>query len=62
MYLIEVFQFPDGRIEIRAAGVSLPYSTCNKVGTIDHGDIMDKKRLSQVLLTAQIDRAPWRGV
>jgi hypothetical protein len=43
-----------GRIEIRAAGVSLPYSTYNKVGTIDHGDIVDNKRLSQVLRTAQI--------
>jgi hypothetical protein len=34
--------------------VSLPYSTYNKVGTIDHGDIVDNKRLSQVLRTAQI--------
>jgi hypothetical protein len=31
---IEVFQFPDGFIEIRAAGVSLPYSTYDKVGTM----------------------------
>jgi len=54
---IEVFQFPDGRIEIRAAGHSLPYSTYNKVGTIDHGDIVDNKRLSQVLRTAQIVQA-----
>jgi hypothetical protein len=54
---IEVFQFPDGRIEIRAAGLSLPYSTYNKVGTIDHGDIVDNKRLSQVLRTAQIVQA-----
>jgi hypothetical protein len=51
---IEVFQFPDGRIEIRVAGVSLPYSTYDKVGTIDHGDVVDNKRLSQVLRTAQI--------
>jgi hypothetical protein len=43
---IEVFQFPDGRIEIRVAGVSLPYSTYNKIGTIDHGAIVDNKRLS----------------
>lgn len=34
---IEGFQFPDGRIEIRVAGVSLPYWTYNKIGTIDHG-------------------------
>jgi len=54
---IEVFQYPDGRIEIRAAGRSLPYSTYNKVGTIDHGDIVDNKRLSQVLRTAQIVQA-----
>jgi hypothetical protein len=54
---IEVFPFPDGRIEIRAAGRSLPYSTYNKVGTIDHGDIVDNKRLSQVLRTAQIVQA-----
>jgi hypothetical protein len=54
---IEVFQYPDGRIEIRAAGHSLPYSTYNTVGTIDHGDIVDNKRLSQVLRTAQIVQA-----
>lgn len=54
---IEVFQFPDGRIEIRVAGVSLPYSTYNKIGTIDHGAIVDNKRLSQVLRTAQILQA-----
>jgi Helix-turn-helix domain len=54
---IEVFQFPDGRIEIRVEGVSLPYSTYNKIGTIDHGAIVDNKRLSQVLRTAQIVQA-----
>jgi helix-turn-helix protein len=54
---VEVFQFPDGRIEIRVAGVSLPYSTYNKIGTIDHGAIVDNKRLSQVLRTAQIVQA-----
>lgn len=54
---IEVFQFPDGRIEIRVAGVSLPYSTYNKIGIIDQGAIVDNKRLSQVLRTAQIVQA-----
>jgi hypothetical protein len=54
---IEVFQFPDGRVEIRVAGVSLPYSTYNKIGSIDHGAIVDNKRLSQVLRTAQIVQA-----
>jgi hypothetical protein len=32
---VEVFQFLDGRIEIRVAGVSLPYSTYNQIGTIE---------------------------
>jgi hypothetical protein len=54
---IEVFQFPDGRIEMRAAGVSLPYSTYNKIGTIDQGAVVDNKRLSQVLRTSQIVQA-----
>jgi Helix-turn-helix domain len=58
---IEVFQFPDGRIEIRVDGVSLPYSTYNKVGTIDHGDIVDNKRLNQVLRAAQFVQAQRDG-
>jgi hypothetical protein len=54
---VEVFQFPDGRIEIRVAGVSLPYSTYDKIGTIDQGAIVDNKRLSQVLRASQIVQA-----
>ena len=29
---LEIFQFPDGKIEIRVAGRSLPYSIYNKLG------------------------------
>jgi len=58
---IEVFQFPDGRIEIRVEGISLPYSTYNKVVTIDHGDIVDNKRLNQVLRAAQFVQAQRDG-
>jgi hypothetical protein len=32
---LEIFQFPDGRIEIRVAGRSLPYSVYDKPGSID---------------------------
>jgi hypothetical protein len=32
---IDVIQFPDGRVEIRAGGQSLPYSTYDRVGVID---------------------------
>jgi hypothetical protein len=51
---IEVFQFPDGRIEIRVAGVSLPYSIYEKLGAVDQGAIVDNKRLGHVLQIAQI--------
>jgi hypothetical protein len=53
----EVFQFPDGRIEIRVAGKSLPYSTYDRLGTIDQGAIVDNKRLSHVLRTSQVVQA-----
>lgn len=32
---LDVLQFPDGRIEIRSNGASLPYSTYEKFGAID---------------------------
>jgi hypothetical protein len=54
---IEVFQFPDGRIEIRVAGESLPYSTYDKLGTIDQGAIVNNKRLSHVLRASQVVQA-----
>jgi hypothetical protein len=50
---LEIFQFPDGRIEVRAAGVSLPYSMYEKLGTVDQGAIVDNKRLSHVLQISQ---------
>jgi hypothetical protein len=50
---VDVFQFPDGKIEIRAAGVSLPYSIYNKLGKIDQGQIVENKRLGHVLQIVQ---------
>ena len=46
---LEFFQYPDGRIEIRAGAVSLPYSMYDKLGAVDQGAIVDNKRLSHVL-------------
>lgn len=54
---VDVFQYPDGEIEIRAGGESLPYSTYDKLGTIDQGEIVENKRLGQVLRVAQIVQA-----
>ncbi len=46
---IEFFQFPDGRIEIRVAGQSLPYSVYNKLGHIDPVAVVDNKRFGHAL-------------
>jgi transposase len=51
---VEVFQHPNGRIEILAAGVSLPYSLYEKLGAVDQGAIVDNKRLSHVLQIVQM--------
>src|SRR5579862_220657 len=50
---LEIFQHPDGRIEIRVAGISLPYSIYDKLGAVDQGAIVDNKRLGHVLQIAQ---------
>lgn len=46
---LDVYQYPDGKIKIRAAGVSLPYSTYDKLGAIDQGAIVENKRLGHAL-------------
>jgi len=50
---IEVFQFPDGRVELRVSGAAIPYSVYDKLGTVDQGTIVDKKRLGHVLQIVQ---------
>ncbi len=50
---LEIFQFPDGRIEIRIDGKALPYSLYEKLGSIDQGAIVDNKRLGHVLQISQ---------
>jgi transposase len=60
---VEVFQYPDGRIEIRVAGRALPYSLYINSGLIEQGAIVENKRLShalQVLQAAQARREPLR--
>jgi transposase len=60
---IEVFQFPDGKIELRAGGTVVPYSVYNKLGSVDQGSIVDNKRLGHVLAVSHVvqsqrDQAP----
>jgi hypothetical protein len=54
---VEVFQYPDGRVQIRVAGESLPYSTYDKLGAVDQGAIVERKRLGAVLQVAQAVQA-----
>ncbi len=51
---LEIYQFPDGRLEIRVAGKALPHIAYDKLGTIDQGDIVENKRLGHMLQVAQL--------
>lgn len=46
---IDVWQYPDGTIELRANGTSLPFITYDRLGELDQGAIVDNKRLGRAL-------------
>lgn len=50
---IEVYQYPDGKIEPRANGIALPYTIYDRLSEVDQGAIVDNKRLGHVLQLAQ---------
>jgi transposase len=50
---VEVYEYPDGRIEVRADGIALPYITYDRLSEIDQGAIVENKRLGHVLQVAQ---------
>lgn len=54
---LEVWEYPDGRIELRADGVSLPYVPYDRLSEIDQGAIVEHKRLSHALQVAQAIQA-----
>ncbi|VWD62403.1 integrase catalytic subunit [Burkholderia contaminans] len=54
---VEVWECPDGRIEIRAAGQILPAQSYDRLAEVDQGAIVDHKRLSQALQVAQVFQA-----
>lgn len=62
---IDVFEYPDGRIELRADGLSLAYVRYDKLPFIDAGAIVENKRLGHVLKVTQLIQAqrddPRRG-
>lgn len=52
---IDVYEYPDGHIELRADGAALPYTTYDRLSEIDQGAIVENKRLGHVLqIAAQV--------
>jgi len=52
---IEVADYPDGHVELRADGASLPYTTYHRLSAIDQGAVVENKRLGHVLdIAAQV--------
>ncbi|MGF6786090.1 hypothetical protein OKW27_000403 [Paraburkholderia sp. 35.1] len=50
---IDVWECPDGRLEIRADGVALPCVQYDKLAEIDQGAVVEHKRLGHALKVAQ---------
>jgi hypothetical protein len=46
---VEIYDFPDGRIEVRHKGQILPYRTYDRVARVDQGAIVENKRLGAAL-------------
>ncbi|KVT41313.1 ISNCY family transposase [Burkholderia ubonensis] len=51
---IDVWEYPDGRIELRADGCVLPCRQYDRLTEIDQGAVVEHKRLSHVLQVAQV--------
>jgi transposase len=51
---IDVYDYPDGRIELRADGAALPYTTYDRLSEVSQGAIVENKRLGHVLQIAQL--------
>jgi hypothetical protein len=54
---IDVWEYPDGRIEIRADGRMLPCRQYDRLAEIDQGAVVEHKRLGHVLQVAQAIQA-----
>ncbi|CAN7721572.1 ISNCY family transposase [Variovorax sp. LjRoot290] len=54
---IDVYEYPDGRIEVRAGGGALPYVRYDKLPQIDTAAVVENKRLGHALRAAQAIQA-----
>ncbi|MEM5405851.1 ISNCY family transposase [Paraburkholderia unamae] len=50
---IEVWEYPDGRIELRADARVLPYREYDRLTEVDQGAVVEHKRLAHALAVAQ---------
>src|SRR5437588_2292832 len=58
--MVDIYDFPYGRLEVRWKGRSLPYSAFDKLQRVSHAAIVENKRLGEVLawIKEQQDRQP----
>jgi transposase len=58
--LVDIYDFPDGRLEIRWKGLPLPYSVFDQLQRVSHAAIVENKRLGEVLawIKQQQDKQP----
>src|ERR1700691_4520849 len=58
--MVDIYDFPDGRLEVRWKGRSLPYSAFDKLQRVSHAAIVENKRLGEILawIKDQQDRQP----
>jgi hypothetical protein len=47
--MVDVYDFPDGRLEVRWKGRSLPYSAFDRLQRVSHAAIVENKRLGEIL-------------
>jgi hypothetical protein len=58
--LVDIYDFPDGRLEIRWKGLPLAYSAFDQLQRVSHAAIIENKRLGEVLawIKQQQDKQP----
>jgi transposase len=54
---IEVWEYPNGRIEIRADGKAIPCHSYDRLAEVDQGAVVEHKRLGHVLQVSQVMQA-----
>lgn len=51
---LDVWQYPDGSVELRSHGVVLPYFANDRLSEVEQGAIVDNKRLGHAFAVAKL--------